>query len=185
MASSFVSLAEATAVNIVNDEKFEKVYGVYENAIRIVEDGRTCETIRPGLWSLGCALGHHSYSSSIHQIRIMKQYGMVVIGIRSRNMPFLPDLSSYGRYDENPSIHCWCSYGGRVRNGRYESAKLTDYHENKCVFTLTLNCDERRLSIVNEDNHEQDEMNVYESLAPFPWCLFVQISRMGGRVSLL
>jgi hypothetical protein len=41
------------------------------------------------------------------------------------------------------------------------------------------------LSIVNENNNEQDELEVDQLHAPFPWCLFVQLSRAEGRASIV
>jgi hypothetical protein len=49
-----------------------------------------------------------------------------------------------------------------------------------------VNCDERLLTIViNEDSMEREEMEVDGLHAPFPWCLFVQLNRIGDRVSLV
>jgi hypothetical protein len=41
------------------------------------------------------------------------------------------------------------------------------------------------LSIVNENNNEQDELEVDHLHAPLPWCLFVQLLRVGGSVSIV
>ena len=173
---------KTAVVNTVCDEKFEQTYRPHEDAIRIVDDGRTCEQVRRG--SFGCALGNHLYSSGIHRIRIIKRNGVVFLGIRSQNIPPAPDLLAFGRYDVSPSTYGWWTTGSRIRNGRHESTELKDDDKSSSVFTLVLNCDERRLRIENENSHEQDEMEVYNIHAPFPWCLFVQISRAGGCVSL-
>ena len=183
MTFSCASSAKSTVLKIVRDEKFEEIYRPNEDGIRIVNDGRTCEKVK--LWSFGCALGNHSYSSGIHRIRIFKQHGIVFLGIRSRSIPPVPDLLAFGRYDASPSTYGWWTTGARMRNGRHESIELKDDDKSSSVFTLILNCDERRLGIISEDSHEQDEMEVYNIHAPFPWCLFGQLSRAGGRVSLL
>jgi hypothetical protein len=90
-------------VKTVMDDKFEDIFSFNEDAIRLVDDGRACETAKRG--SIGCSLGIHSYSSGVHRIRIKVHYGSVFLGIRSRNI--LPVTNEYvwGRYDTNPSTY--------------------------------------------------------------------------------
>jgi hypothetical protein len=75
--------------------------------------------------------------------------------------------------------------GGRQCNGTYEPGGLRAIQRSNDTFVLTLNCNEHRLSIGNADGKEQDEMKIDGLHAPFPWCIFVQTNRIGGRVSLL
>ena len=85
-----------------------------------------------------------------------------------------------------PPLYGWFTNGGRVRDGRFDSYKLELTNRRDLIFTLVLNCDEHRLTIVlNESSTERDEMDVDCDRAPFPWCLFVQLNRVGARVMLI
>ena len=131
------------------------------------------------------ALGQHSFSSGIHCIRLRVEGNGVFLGIRSRNILPVPFEFAYGRYDYSPSTYGWLGEYGRIINGRFEGAHLKVVDRDKHVFALTLNCDEHRLSILNENTKERDDFEVDIAHAPFPWCLFVQLSRSTGRVSLV
>jgi len=172
-------------VNEVYDERFEEIYRPNDDAIELLDNGRTCSTARPGLGSHGCALGHHSYSSGIHRIRLRLVYGIAFLGIRSRNIPPVSDELAAGRYDSSPSSYGWATSGYRISNGNDDGAGFQLAKDRPTGFVLILNCDERSLSIVNENNNGRDKMEVDILHAPFPWCLFVQVSRMTGRVSLV
>lgn len=124
-------------------------------------------------------------SYGIHCIRIRTAYGIVCLGIHSRNIIPVPDDTSYGRYDYNPSMYGWLRNCGRICNGRFKNLGPEEIERSNHVFALTLNCDEHRLSILNENTNEQDEMKVDFAHAPFPWCLFVQLSRTKGRLSFV
>jgi hypothetical protein len=172
-------------VNEVYDERFEEIYRPNDDAIELLDHGRTCSTARPGLGSHGCALGHHSYSSGIHRIRLRLVYGIAFLGIRSRNIPPVSDEFAAYRYDNSPSSYGWTTTGQRISNGNNGGDGFPPAKDRLTGFVLILNCDERRLSIVNENNNGRDKMEVDILHAPFPWCLFVQVSRMTGCVSLV
>ncbi|UJR08768.1 hypothetical protein I4U23_013024 [Adineta vaga] len=180
MASSYSASAD---VNEVYDERFEEIYNSDENIIELMDNGRTCTSIRRG--SFGCTLGHNAYLSGVHRIRLRLDYGIASLGIHCRNMPLVSSEFGAGSYDSNPSIHGWGTGGSRIVNGRYEGDVFTKTKERLIQFVLVLNCDDHRLSMLNENTNERDEMEVNIANAPFPWCLFVQISRFGGRVSLV
>ncbi|CAF5109818.1 unnamed protein product [Rotaria sp. Silwood1] len=138
------------------DERFEEIYRPDDYAIRLVDDSRTCEKIKAG--SFGCALGHHSYSSGIHRIPIRIDYGRAFLGIRSRNTQPVSDEFAWGRYDCSPSTYGWIRDCGRICNGHYIDLGMKKIERDNHVFVLTLNCNEHRLSILNENTKEQDEM---------------------------
>ncbi|CAF1301009.1 unnamed protein product [Adineta steineri] len=53
------------------------------------------------------------------------------------------------------------------------------------IYVLTLNCDERRLSIMFPNGPQHDDMDVDLLRTPFPWRFCVQLSRLGGCLSLV
>jgi len=182
MTFSCTTSAESTIANTVSDEKFEEIYEPNAGVIRLIHNKRTCETVQR--MKFACALGYHAYSSGIHCIRI-RVHGHVFLGIRSRNIPPTLDIYAWGRYDNSPSTYGWHTSDIGIRDGRNAESKLKQGHRNDDVFALILNCDGHQLRIVNENGEEQDEMAVDIVRAPFPWYIFVQLSRMSGRASLI
>ncbi|CAF1554387.1 unnamed protein product [Rotaria magnacalcarata] len=187
MTFSTPSSTKSTIENIVNDEKFAQIYIPDENAVQLLDNERTIMNVKHGL--SGCALGIHSYSSGIHSVRIRVDIGNPVLGIRSRNIPPIPDKYCWGSYSVSPSTYGWQKDYGRLLNGRIDGYELKQILNNmkrdSHVYTITLNCDEHRLSILNEDTKEQDEMEVDVAHAPLPWCLYVGLHRHLTRISLI
>jgi hypothetical protein len=107
------------------------------------------------------------------------------LGIRSRNIPPMPAEYGGGRYSFSPSTHGWSRNYMACVNGDFGPRSMDEIDRDGHVYTLILNCDERRLSISNENTNEQREMEVDIGDAPFPWCLFVELPRMRARVSLI
>ncbi|CAF3944966.1 unnamed protein product [Adineta steineri] len=187
MASSTSSSTTFNNGNIVNDEKFVQIYTPNETAIQSLDNERTVMSVKHGL--CGCALGIHSYSSGIHHIRIRVDYGNPVLGIHSRNIPLMPDDYCWGTYSTSPSTYGWLKDRGRVLNGKWDSYELkqllSNMRKNSHFYTITLDCDKHRLSMINEDTKEQEEMEVDIDHAPFPWCLYVGFPQYTARISLL
>ncbi len=187
MAFSAPPSTNSTTVNIVNDEKFAQIYTPDENAVQLLDNERTVMSVKFGI--CGCALGLHSYSSSIYCIRIRTDAGNPIFGIRSRNIAPIPDNDCGGYYGRNPSTYGWGKGFIRVLNGKCQHYGLEQLiNQSKSgshVYTLTLNCDEHRLSIIDENTKEQDEMEVDVCNAPLPWCLFIVLPRSVARVTLI
>lgn len=183
MAFSSTLLTKSSIINTVTDEEFEEMYKPNEDAIQLVDNRLACEKIRNG--PFGCVLGKNSYSSGIHRIRMRADHDGIFLGIRSRHILPVSDWYSWGRYDFSPSTYGWERDYGRICNGRFQMRDLERAERNNHIFVLTLNCDEHRLSMLNENTNEHDEMEVDITHAPFPWCLFVQLPRMKSRISIL
>jgi hypothetical protein len=187
MAFSTSSSTKSTTLNIVNDEKFAQIYTRDEEAVQLLNNERTVVKVKFGI--CGCALGIHSYSSGIHCIRIRLDEGYPIFGIRSRNIAPIPDNYCWGYYGNSPSTYGWGRGLIRILNGvcqYYGLEQLVNQTKNDShVYTLTLNCDEHRLSIIDEGTNEQDEMEVDVCYAPLPWCLFIALPRSIARVSLI
>lgn len=168
---------------MIDNEKFGQFYTLDEKSVQLLNDRRTAKNTKQGLFA--CVLGINSYSSGIHHIRIKIDSGNPYLLIRSRNIPPTPDMDNWGQYIYSPSTYGWGSFGSRLINGSRFSSNGKEVVKDKDAFTITLNCDEHRLSIINENTKEQDEMDIDISCAPFPWCLFIALSRMTAQVSLI
>ncbi|CAF2093146.1 unnamed protein product [Rotaria magnacalcarata] len=173
----------STIGNTVNDEKFAQIYTVDETVVQLLNNERTIKNVKPGVSST--ALGFHAYLSGIHHIRISIDAGRATFGIRSRNIP--PILDEYGSncYNYSPSMYGWVKDCGRILDGifyRYSDDQLI---RGGPVYTITLNCDEHRLSMVDESTRIQDDIEVDICRAPLPWCLLIGLTRSISQVSLL
>lgn len=175
-------VVNSTIVNEVSDEKFEEVHSPINITALLLNDGRTFETIKRTNYQ--CALGKKSYSTGIHQIRFKVHYGSAFIGIRSRRIQLEPSRASF--YHDTPSTYGWFTIGSRIVNGYHINPAIDVTKREDTMIELIVNCDEHRLAIViGEENGQRDELKVDDLQAPFPWCLFVQLSWAGARISLV
>ena len=176
--------ANSNIANEVKDEKFEEVLSLIDGVARLLDDGKMFETAQ--IMSYQCALGRNSYSAGVHRIHLKIHRGNACIGIRSRRIRLEPDLFlEGGQYQKTPSTYAWVTDSQRVVNGRHSGFGMEPSSREEATVELTINCDERRLTIVIiKETSGQDEMEVDRLHAPFPWCLFVQLNRIGGCISL-
>lgn len=182
MACSYSSVIKIMIVNEVRADKFEEVHSPADVAALLLDDGRIFKTIQRTNYQ--CALGRNSYSAGIHRIRLKLQYGSAFIGIRSRHLPLEPSCASV--YHDGPSTYGWFTIGSRIVNGYPDNEVIQVAKTEDVMIDLLLNCDEHRLKIViGEGSTQQDDMKVDLLHAPFPWCLFVQLSWVGARISLV
>ncbi|CAF0844571.1 unnamed protein product [Adineta steineri] len=185
MAAVCTVVVNSTNTNDVNDEKLEQFYSLEEGAAQLLDQGRTFDAVKK--LSYQAALGKNSYYSGTHRIRIKLHYGCAFIGIRSHHIRV--EMDPYlmaGQYHKTPSTYGWITRGLRIVNGDSDGCRTKMDEMEDVMIELTLHCDERRLSIVmGKTNFLRDEMDVDHLHAPFPWRLFVQLNRGGGRISLL
>lgn len=187
MASSVIPTAKWPTANIVKDEKFAKIFTPDQEAVQLLDNERTLMVVKSGIFS--CALGIHSYSSGIHCIRIRIDEGDPIFGVRSRSIAPIPDEYRAGYYGGNPSIYGWTKNYLRFCNGICQTFGFEQLRKLKetgsRIFTFTLNCDEHRLNVVDENRKEEDGMDVDVSNAPLPWCFFVSLPRTHCRITIL
>ncbi|CAF4156734.1 unnamed protein product, partial [Adineta steineri] len=137
-------------VNTVKDEKFAEIHTGDEINVRVEDNGRIFENLKFGVCT--CAVGIHSYSSGAHSIRIKVHEGTPILGIRSRNIPPVSYEELRGSYGADPSTYGFHKDLGRVFNGQMRRRKGKDIRIDRTdiVFTLIINCDEHRLSLIDE-----------------------------------
>ncbi|CAF0849603.1 unnamed protein product [Adineta steineri] len=184
MAHSLPPSTELPVVNNVTDEKFVDIYTSHKEKGQLLDNGRTLVGFQVQGRAFVAALGSHSYSSGIHHVRIRVDKGIPFLGIRSRSIPLVPREGSAGRHCDSPSAYGWLINYAINRNGLLRT-ELQSSRPDGDIYTLTLDCDQRRLSLVNENTNEQREIEVDIHHTPFPWCLFVEHNRMPGQLSLI
>jgi len=183
MALSASTPTKSNIVNTVEDEKFVQIFTSDENTLKLSNNKRSVMNIE--ILKPACALGIHSYSSGIHRIRTRVDKWFPFLGIRSRNIPPEPRPYTYGAYICSDSTYGWEGYV-RYHNG-HSSINHWDRALSRVghIWTITLNCDEHRLHIIDESNDEEDDIQVDVGKAPLPWCLFIGLSRVTAGISLI
>jgi hypothetical protein len=171
---------EIGATKVVQSkQEIERFQTVIDSNVQLTDNNRRCELIgQNNSWQ--CVFGTLNYSTGIHRVRFILEKGTanILMGICSQNKP-PSGPSFYG----NPTTHGWFIHGYAVTNGRCSSSGCPSVKEND-ILELTINCDGRSLSILNEKNRSQNSIQVNINEAPFPWCLLVLFERVGSRVSL-
>ncbi|CAF1231379.1 unnamed protein product [Adineta steineri] len=168
-------------VNEVTNEKFEEVDA--EGGTLLLDNGRRCESAKHRI--PGFAQGSGSYSSGIHHIRFKILRGLLFVGIRSRNLPVQVDYDGENTQYLNSSCTCgWHNNGYSVVHGKPKKKDLKRFDDANDIYVLTLNCDERRLSITLPNGPQHDEMEVDLLRTPFPWRFCIMLTRLGGCVSI-
>jgi hypothetical protein len=147
--------------------------------VQLTDNGRKCEKIIQNGWQ--CIFGTRNYSAGIHRIRLRLEKGTTntLMGICSQNQP--PTGPSF--YDK-PTTHGWFTHGSVITNGQGSHPGWPQVNEND-ILELTINCNERSLSILNERSRAQNSMQVNINGAPFPWCVLVLLYHKDSRLSLV
>ncbi len=148
--------------------------------VRLTDNDRRCEKIsQKNGWQ--CIFGILNYSTGIHRIRLKLEKGIMnmLIGICSQNKP--PKDSPF---HNKPTTHGWFTHNYVVTNGHGSSTIWPPVKEND-ILELTINCDEKSLSILNERSQAQNSIQVDINQAPFPWCLLVIHYSQDNQISLV
>ncbi|CAF1348008.1 unnamed protein product [Adineta steineri] len=162
MAFSASPSKESDIVKTVEDEKLVQIYTPDEMVVQLADNRRSIRNLKPRLHA--GAIGIHSYSCGIHRIRARIKDGHPFFGIRSRSIPLVPREYMAGSYTLTDSTYGWES-NGHYADG-YPSV-ITPWNDGDIIghiWTITLNCDEHRISIIDEDTKDQHEIEVDQRL---------------------
>jgi hypothetical protein len=162
-----------------SEQEVERFRTTSNSNVRLTDNNRRCENLSNPGWQ--CVFGTLTYSVGIHRIRFRLEKGIqnTLIGICSENKP--PIGPSF--YDK-PTTHGWFTHGYVITNGVSSLSGWPNVSE-KDILELTINCNERSLSILNERSRAQTSMQVSIDEAPFPWCLLIIFYYTGAQVSLV
>lgn len=173
------------SILVVHNEIFTKTFG---RNIGLSDSGRACE-YGGFAFAWAAVIGSCAYSDGVHRLRIRVDYGHTHMGIISQSItPSEVGYIQIPYYHDTPSLYAYHSHDGRIiKNGQITDHKWAAAPENNnnAVYELILDCDRRRLSIVNESSHAEHHMDVSLLQAPFPWRLFIVLGWGSCRVQLL
>ena len=173
-ATTIVDTLSATQ----SEQEIERFLTGNDPQVRLSNGNRTCENLN-GNWH--CVFGTLDYSSDIHRLRLKVEKGTtdILMGICSRLRPPTGPF-----FYNKPSTCGWFTHRHVISNGQGSSIGWPQVNEND-ILELTINCNERLLSVVNETSRAKNsiQVNVYQS--PFPWCLLLVFRPIRSRVSLI
>ncbi|CAF0933001.1 unnamed protein product [Rotaria sordida] len=169
-----------SAVKVVQSEQGqERFETVSSSTVQLTDNGQKCQNTVGNTWQY--VLGTLSYSTGSHRIRLKLENGTsnILMGICSKSKPPTGPLF----YDKS-TTHGWFVHGYVMKNGQGSHPGWPQVNEND-ILELTINCDTRSLSILNERSRAQHNIEVNIDEAPFPWCLLIIFYNPGSQVSLV
>ncbi|CAF3343933.1 unnamed protein product [Rotaria sp. Silwood2] len=142
------------------------------------------------------ARGQREYSTGVHRIRFQLepvssdlQANKILIGIISSNITARDQY-----FNRTPSTYAWetSSYEWEnesiiVQNGNHQRVSRDKWPGAKTgdILELTIDCDQRTISIENQSGQGKDSMNVDLENSPLPWKFIVIFFTRPDRVRLL
>ncbi len=173
------STTTSTPTVVQPEQKVECFRAVDSSGVRLTDNNRSCEKINSHDWQ--CVFGILNYPTGIHRIRLKLEKGIINIFIGICSQDKLPSGPYF--YDK-PTTHGWLTHGYVVMNGQNPKQGWSAADHND-ILELTINCDERSISILNERSQAKNSMQVDINQAPLPWCLLVLLHYKDNRVSLV
>lgn len=164
---------------IQSESKIERFKEVSNSAVQVTDNGRRCKKTGEKDWH--CVFGTQMYSTGIHKIRLRLENGTtnILIGICSQSKP--PSVSPF--YNQ-PTTHGWFIHGYVITNGQGSHPGWPQVLIND-ILELTIDCEKRSLSILNETSRAQHSIQVDITGTPFPWCLLILFDQINSQICLV
>lgn len=174
------SLVQDITLNMIEkDDLFEQVS---DTKVRIGEDGKLASHDA----STNCAVeirGKNEYSTGCHTIllQIEECTGWMFTGINSKSTPL--QNQSYN----SKSAYGWSSNNYLWKNGNGQSITSAPSFQLKKsdLVSLVLDCDARKVCVINQRTDGKYELDIDIELCPFPWQLHVVLYERNNRVRIL
>ncbi|UJR06690.1 hypothetical protein I4U23_010976 [Adineta vaga] len=154
-----------------------------DNDVRIEEDGEVAVAVNYITRYSGIR-GKNFYGVGLQKITLKIEHPRsqwTFLGIQSKSIPI--QKASY----LSKSLYGWCNKNYIYSNGSYQSNKTnTPIQMNtNDIITLFLNCENRKIVMINEMNFSKYELEVDINNCPFPWQLHVILREQHSRIRLL
>ncbi|CAF2939370.1 unnamed protein product [Rotaria sp. Silwood2] len=152
----FIDSKQSTITSVAkvvqSEEESERFGTVSSSTVQLTNDNRTCKTTVDSNWQY--LLGTLTYSTGKHRIRLKLEFGRtnILMGICSQNKP-----PTGPQFYDKPTTHGWFIHGYMMKNGQGSHPGWPQVAVND-ILELTINCDERSLSILNENSRAQNNM---------------------------
>ncbi|CAF4022173.1 unnamed protein product [Rotaria sordida] len=175
-------LIENISVNIMNkptNELFEKVS---DNRVQIRENGHT--VVDGGSSTIVEVRGKNEYVSGVHKIRLcIEEFSgtWLFFGINAKSTPVQNDVHSA------KSTYGWSNNNYSWSNGR--SNPISSNHpiemKKNDVIGLMIDCDDFKISMINERTHTKHELTVDINYCSLPWQFNVILYEKNTRIRIL
>jgi hypothetical protein len=155
---------------------------VFDDKVRIEEDGEV--VIHNGPKGNKEIRGKIEYTSGCHQIRLRIEYAYgssIFLGINSKSTPLQSESYSQKTaylWHGNNYIY---SNGSAVSNGSNPPIEM----KKNDIITLIFDCDNLKISMINERSNAKHELTIDINNCPFPWQLHVNLSSPLERIRIL
>ena len=161
------------------NERFDRVFN---NQARIVEDGAV--VIRDGSDGWTEIRGKNEYSSGCHQIRLRIESAIganMFLGINSKET-VLQASSCFSK-----SAYLWRGNNDVYLNGSCQTNACNPCVEMKTndIITLMFDCDNKKISMINERTKTTHELTINVNDCSFPWQLHVNMYNVGESIRIL
>jgi hypothetical protein len=151
------------------NERFDRVL---DDKLRIIEDGEV--VIHDGPAGYKEIRGKNEYASGCHKIRLRIESALSInmyLGINSKATPL--QSQSYS----SKSAYLWCS-GNSIRSGGASQSNSSNppiEMKKNDLIKLIFDCDNQKISMINERTNATHELPVNLENCPFPWQLHINL----------
>jgi hypothetical protein len=178
-----IPLVHLIAVSYLSTEKNELFDRIFNDKVRIEEGGEVVVALK-AFMSYTEVRGKNSYEFGPHKIRLLLENPSdqwTFLGINSKSTPL--QQSSFS----SKSAYGWCSSNYIYSNGSYQFNKTNPPIQMKQndIITLIFDCDNCKISMVNERTNIKHELIVDVNNCPFPWQLHVNLRQPESRIRIL
>ncbi|CAF1536042.1 unnamed protein product, partial [Adineta steineri] len=177
-----ITLVHDVSVSLLptGNELFDSPFG---NDVRIEEDGEVAIAVNYITRYTGIC-GKNFYAVGIQKISLKienSQNQWTFLGIKSKSTPL--QKTSY----LSKSIYGWCNKNYKYSNGSYQVNKIGSpiLMNTNDVITLFLDCNNRKIVMINENNYLRYELDVDINNCPYPWQLHVILRERNSRIRIL
>jgi hypothetical protein len=162
-------------------ELFERVS---DNRIRIEENGQVAIQNASAVHSYTELRGKNEYTSGRHEIRLCIEQSADIwtfLGINSKSVPLQNQSQS------SKSTYGWTNNNCLWLNGHGQKPTSAPRIEMKTndIINLIFDCDNQKISMINERTLARHELTININYCPFPWQLHVNLSEPQSRVRIL
>jgi hypothetical protein len=176
----FVHNISVSFLSTNNNELFDRVFN---DNVRIEEDGAVVASAKLFM-SFSEIRGKNSYAIGCHKVRIQVEHSSnlwIFLGINSKSTPL--QQSSFS----SKSAYGWCTNNYIYSNGSYQYNKTNSpiQMNTNDIITLIFDCDNHKISMVNEQTNVKHDLSVDINNCPFPWQLHVIFRQPNSRIRIL
>ena len=163
----------------IENELFERTY---DNIVEIKQNGQVI--IHDRSYNYTEIRGKNEYTSGHHKIRLYIEQSAdkwTFLGINSKSIPLQKQPYNL------KSVYGWTNNNYLWLNGECQPNRTTSRIEMKTndIISLIFDCDQRKISMINERTNTKYELSVNINHCPFPWQFHVNLFEANSSIRIL